>query len=85
MKKIIELDNIGNVHLHVHVPSIFILMLEFFFQHNKLVNFKEWKRTLEVDNSEWEVWRQALKKVLASERMGDMGDPIFEELFDQNE
>ncbi|KAF6145602.1 hypothetical protein GIB67_037635, partial [Kingdonia uniflora] len=68
MQNIVELDNIVNVH--VHVPSIFILMLEFFFQHNKLVNSEEWKKTLEVDNSEWEVWRQALKKALASEGMG---------------
>ncbi|KAF6162983.1 hypothetical protein GIB67_021132 [Kingdonia uniflora] len=32
-----------------------------------------------------EVWRQALKKALASEGMGDTGDPTFEELFEQNE
>ncbi|KAF6146594.1 hypothetical protein GIB67_008880, partial [Kingdonia uniflora] len=32
-----------------------------------------------------EVWRQALKKALAREGMGDMGDPTFEELFEQNE
>ncbi|KAF6135939.1 hypothetical protein GIB67_006831 [Kingdonia uniflora] len=87
MQNIIELDNIGNVH--VHVPSVFILMLEFFFQHNKLVNSEERKNTLEVDNSEWfllpEVWLQALKKALASEGIGDMGDPTFEKLFEQNE
>ncbi|KAF6161325.1 hypothetical protein GIB67_009212, partial [Kingdonia uniflora] len=53
--------------------------------HKKLVNSGEIKKTLEVDNNEWEVWRQTLKKTLASEGMGDMGDPIFEELFEQNE
>ncbi|KAF6135338.1 hypothetical protein GIB67_027212, partial [Kingdonia uniflora] len=53
--------------------------------HKKLVNSEERKKTLEVDNNEWEVWRQTLKKALASEGMGDMGDPTFEELFGQNE
>ncbi|KAF6156973.1 hypothetical protein GIB67_039734 [Kingdonia uniflora] len=53
--------------------------------HNKLVNSEERKKTLEVDNNEWEVWRQTLKKTLASEGMGDMGDPTFEEFFEQNE
>ncbi|KAF6165075.1 hypothetical protein GIB67_000659, partial [Kingdonia uniflora] len=53
--------------------------------HNRLVNSEERKKTLEVDNSEWEVWRQALKKTLSSEGMGDMGDPTFEEFFEQNE
>ncbi|KAF6135439.1 hypothetical protein GIB67_027313 [Kingdonia uniflora] len=53
--------------------------------HKKLVNSEERKKTLEVDNNEWEVWRQALKKVFASEGMGDMGDPTFEELFVYNE
>ncbi|KAF6145853.1 hypothetical protein GIB67_028848, partial [Kingdonia uniflora] len=53
--------------------------------HKKLVNSEEKKKTLKVDNNEWEVWRQALKKALASEGMGDMGDPTFEELFKQNE
>ncbi|KAF6143934.1 hypothetical protein GIB67_001728 [Kingdonia uniflora] len=51
----------------------------------KLVNAEERMKSLETDNSEWEVWRQALKKALASEGMGDMGDPTFEELFEQNE
>ncbi|KAF6174791.1 hypothetical protein GIB67_031315 [Kingdonia uniflora] len=55
MQNIVELDNIDNVHVHVHVPSVFIIMLEFFFQHNKLVNSEERKKTLEVDNCEWEV------------------------------
>ncbi|KAF6170357.1 hypothetical protein GIB67_043047, partial [Kingdonia uniflora] len=31
-----------------------------------------------------EVWHQTLKKALASEGMGDMGDPTSEELFEQN-
>ncbi|KAF6165573.1 hypothetical protein GIB67_022744 [Kingdonia uniflora] len=53
--------------------------------HKKLVNSEERKKILEVDNNEWEVWRQALKKAPASEGMGDMGDPNFEELFEQNE
>ncbi|KAF6148249.1 hypothetical protein GIB67_012024, partial [Kingdonia uniflora] len=65
MQNIVEFENIGDAH--VHVPSVFILMLKYFFQHNKLVNFEERKKTLEVDNSEWEVWRQTLKKALASE------------------
>ncbi|KAF6149920.1 hypothetical protein GIB67_008641 [Kingdonia uniflora] len=51
----------------------------------KLVNADERMKSLEVNNIEWEVWRQALKKALASEGMGDMGDPTFEELFEQNE
>ncbi|KAF6138677.1 hypothetical protein GIB67_009871 [Kingdonia uniflora] len=55
---------------------------------NQLVNSEEIKKTLEVDNSEWlllhEVWHLALKKVLVSEGMGDMGNPTFEELFEQN-
>ncbi|KAF6150373.1 hypothetical protein GIB67_034072 [Kingdonia uniflora] len=41
------------------------------------------KKLITKDN--FEVWRQALKKALASEEMGDMGDPTFEELFEQNE
>ncbi|KAF6143809.1 hypothetical protein GIB67_016730 [Kingdonia uniflora] len=53
--------------------------------HKKLVNSEERKKTLEVDNNEWEIWRQALKKALASEGMGDMGDPTFKELYEQNE
>ncbi|KAF6138781.1 hypothetical protein GIB67_039120, partial [Kingdonia uniflora] len=44
--------------------------------HKKLVNLEERKKTLEVDNNEWAV---------ASEGMGDMGDPTFEEFFEQNE
>ncbi|KAF6135639.1 hypothetical protein GIB67_028210, partial [Kingdonia uniflora] len=39
---------------------------------------------LEVNNSEWEVWRQTLKKALVSEGIGDMGDPTFEKRFEQN-
>ncbi|KAF6144869.1 hypothetical protein GIB67_001880, partial [Kingdonia uniflora] len=31
-----------------------------------------------------EIWRQTLKKALANEGMGDMGDPTFEKLFEQN-
>ncbi|KAF6145354.1 hypothetical protein GIB67_016815 [Kingdonia uniflora] len=50
--------------------------------HKKLVNAEEMKKSLEVNNNEWEVWRQALKKALASEGMGDMGNPTFEELFE---
>ncbi|KAF6169309.1 hypothetical protein GIB67_013739, partial [Kingdonia uniflora] len=51
----------------------------------KLVNDEEIKKYFEVNNNEWEVWRQSLKKALASEGMGDMVDPTFEELFHQNE
>ncbi|KAF6148073.1 hypothetical protein GIB67_024248 [Kingdonia uniflora] len=51
----------------------------------KLVNAEEMVKSLEANNSEWEVWRQALKKAFASEGMGDMGDPTIEELFEQNE
>ncbi|KAF6160200.1 hypothetical protein GIB67_016636 [Kingdonia uniflora] len=50
----------------------------------KLVNAKERMKSLEANNSEW-VWRQTLKKALVSKGMGDMGDPTFEELFEQNE
>ncbi|KAF6148887.1 hypothetical protein GIB67_014258 [Kingdonia uniflora] len=45
--------------------------------HKELVTSEERKKTLEVDNNEW--------KALASEGMGDMGDPTFKELFEQNE
>ncbi|KAF6157241.1 hypothetical protein GIB67_041702, partial [Kingdonia uniflora] len=38
-----------------------------------------------IAKEDFEVWRQALKKALASEGMGDTGDPTFEELFEQNE
>ncbi|KAF6140408.1 hypothetical protein GIB67_013177 [Kingdonia uniflora] len=66
----------------------------------RLVNAEEMMKSLEANNSEWiclilnsciylrllcEVWRQALKKTLTSEGMGDMGDPTFENLFEQNE
>ncbi|KAF6165323.1 hypothetical protein GIB67_018767 [Kingdonia uniflora] len=51
----------------------------------KLVNVKKMMKSLEVNNNEWEVWRQTLKKALTSEGMGDMGDPIFEKLFEQYE
>ncbi|KAF6143924.1 hypothetical protein GIB67_001718, partial [Kingdonia uniflora] len=50
----------------------------------KMVNAKKMKKTLEVDNNEWEVWHQSLKKAFASEGMEDMGDTTFEELFYQN-
>ncbi|KAF6139144.1 hypothetical protein GIB67_002406 [Kingdonia uniflora] len=46
----------------------------------KLVNAEERMKSLEANNSEWKVWRQTLKKALASEGMGDMGDPTFEDL-----
>ncbi|KAF6137700.1 hypothetical protein GIB67_023634 [Kingdonia uniflora] len=45
------------------------------FRH-KLVNAEERMKSLEANNNEW---------VLVSEGMGDMGDPTFEELFEQNE
>ncbi|KAF6160191.1 hypothetical protein GIB67_016627 [Kingdonia uniflora] len=51
----------------------------------KLVNAEERMKSLKVNNSEWEVWRQTLKNALASKGMEDMGDPTFEELFKQNE
>ncbi|KAF6144657.1 hypothetical protein GIB67_006149, partial [Kingdonia uniflora] len=54
-------------------------------KRKKLVNVEEMNKSLEVNNNEWEVWRQLLKKARASEGVGDMGDPTFKELFDQNE
>ncbi|KAF6155385.1 hypothetical protein GIB67_019911 [Kingdonia uniflora] len=51
----------------------------------KLVNAEERMKSLKVNNSEWEVWRQALKKALTYEGMRDMGNPTFKELFEQNE
>ncbi|KAF6154070.1 hypothetical protein GIB67_018992 [Kingdonia uniflora] len=54
-------------------------------KRKKLINAKEMKKSLEVNNNEWEVWRQSLKKALTSKGMGDMGDPTFKELFGQNE
>ncbi|KAF6155969.1 hypothetical protein GIB67_039300 [Kingdonia uniflora] len=50
----------------------------------KLVNAEEMMKSLEANNNEWKVWRQALKKALANEGFGDMGDPTFEELFEHN-
>ncbi|KAF6162677.1 hypothetical protein GIB67_013291 [Kingdonia uniflora] len=50
----------------------------------KLVNAEEMMKSLEAHNSEW-VWHQVLMEALSSEGMGDMGDPTFEELFEQNE
>ncbi|KAF6162704.1 hypothetical protein GIB67_022363 [Kingdonia uniflora] len=47
----------------------------------KLVNAEERMKSLEANNK---VWCQALKKALASEGMGDMRGPTFEELFEQN-
>ncbi|KAF6148671.1 hypothetical protein GIB67_042630 [Kingdonia uniflora] len=38
-----------------------------------------------IAKEDFEVWRQTLKKALASEGMRDMGDLTFEELFEQNE
>ncbi|KAF6155818.1 hypothetical protein GIB67_039149, partial [Kingdonia uniflora] len=38
-----------------------------------------------IVKEDFEDWRQALKKALASEGMGDTGDPTFEELFEQSE
>ncbi|KAF6155875.1 hypothetical protein GIB67_039206, partial [Kingdonia uniflora] len=49
-----------------------------------LVAHEDIKKKL-IAKEDFEVWRQALKKVLASEGMGDMGDPTFEEFFEQNE
>ncbi|KAF6157368.1 hypothetical protein GIB67_004306, partial [Kingdonia uniflora] len=43
----------------------------------KLVNAEEIKKSLEVNKNEWKVWRQSLKKALASEGMGNMGDPTL--------
>ncbi|KAF6139566.1 hypothetical protein GIB67_015523 [Kingdonia uniflora] len=51
----------------------------------KLVNAEEMKKFLEVNNNEWEAWRQSLLKAVASEGMGGMGDPTLEKLFDHNE
>ncbi|KAF6135383.1 hypothetical protein GIB67_027257 [Kingdonia uniflora] len=51
----------------------------------KLVNAEEMMKSLEVNNNEWEVWRQSLKMALANEGMGDMGDPTCKEIFNQNE
>ncbi|KAF6138978.1 hypothetical protein GIB67_010704 [Kingdonia uniflora] len=56
-----------------------------FFQCKKLVNTEEMKKSLKVNNNEWVVWSQSLKKALESEGMRDMRDPTFEELFEQNE
>ncbi|KAF6143749.1 hypothetical protein GIB67_021075 [Kingdonia uniflora] len=52
------------------------LSIELNKKRKKLVNTEEMKKSLEVNNNEW---------VLASEGIGDMGDPTFEERFDQNE
>ncbi|KAF6150626.1 hypothetical protein GIB67_022238 [Kingdonia uniflora] len=68
--------------VHEDVKKKLIVKEDF---RQKLVNAKERMKSLEANNSEWEVWTQTLKKALASEGMGDMGDPTFEELFEQNE
>ncbi|KAF6145946.1 hypothetical protein GIB67_007965 [Kingdonia uniflora] len=47
--------------------------------------YKEEVVRVTEETNDLEVWRQLLKKALESEGMGDMGDPMFEELFDHNE
>ncbi|KAF6157120.1 hypothetical protein GIB67_041581 [Kingdonia uniflora] len=37
-----------------------------------------------IAKEDFEVWRQVLKNALTSEGTRDMGDPTFEELFEQN-
>ncbi|KAF6156495.1 hypothetical protein GIB67_011296, partial [Kingdonia uniflora] len=51
---------------------------------NLLAAHEDIKKKLIV-KQDFKVWRQALMKALASEGIGDMGDPTFEELFKQNE
>ncbi|KAF6138585.1 hypothetical protein GIB67_032479, partial [Kingdonia uniflora] len=71
---------------HEDIKKKLIVKEDFIFlQRQKLVNAEERMKPLDTNNSKWEVWRQALKKVLASEGMRDMGDPTFKELFKQNE
>ncbi|KAF6142498.1 hypothetical protein GIB67_039462 [Kingdonia uniflora] len=45
------------------------LSIELNKKRKKLVNAEEMKKSLEVNNNEWEVWHQALKKALTSEGM----------------
>ncbi|KAF6155834.1 hypothetical protein GIB67_039165 [Kingdonia uniflora] len=71
----------STIWLQNHVIEIEYYRIQQLRSHNKLVNFDERKKILEVDNSEWEVWHQTLKKALVSEGIGDMGDPTFEKLF----
>ncbi|KAF6161017.1 hypothetical protein GIB67_007658 [Kingdonia uniflora] len=77
------------------------LYVELNKKRQKLVNAEERMKSLEANNSEWfevivvkfddyylhilEFNNIALKKALASEGMGDMGNPTFEELFELNE
>ncbi|KAF6160131.1 hypothetical protein GIB67_016567 [Kingdonia uniflora] len=69
--------------LSVHEDVKKLIVKEDF--RKKLVNAKDKMMSLEVNNNEWEVWRQTIKKTLASEGMGNIDDPTIEELFDQNE
>ncbi|KAF6161710.1 hypothetical protein GIB67_029154 [Kingdonia uniflora] len=51
---------------------------------SKKFDLEDCNQSLYVELNKKEVWRQALMKVLASKGMGDMGDPTFEEPFEQN-
>ncbi|KAF6140513.1 hypothetical protein GIB67_018250 [Kingdonia uniflora] len=68
--------------LYVHEDLKKLIAKEDF--RKKLVNAKEKMMSLEVNNNEWEVWRQTMKKTLASGGMGNIEDPTIEELFEQN-
>ncbi|KAF6143893.1 hypothetical protein GIB67_001687 [Kingdonia uniflora] len=54
-------------------------------KHEDLLAAHEDVKKKLIAKEDFEVWRQALKKALASEGMGDMGDPTFENIFKQNE
>ncbi|KAF6151311.1 hypothetical protein GIB67_040584, partial [Kingdonia uniflora] len=54
-------------------------------KYNDLLSAHEDVKKKLIAKGDFEVWRQALKKALASEGIRDMGDPTFEKLFEQNE
>ncbi|KAF6152319.1 hypothetical protein GIB67_005973 [Kingdonia uniflora] len=77
--------NLANKTSIAHLLHVFETDTKLDIQRKKLLNVEERKKTLEVDNNEWEVWSQSLKKALASEGMGDMGDQTFKFFLNQNE
>ncbi|KAF6177050.1 hypothetical protein GIB67_015925 [Kingdonia uniflora] len=69
------------LQLHYHVPNTTLTKK----YEDLLATHEDVKKKLIVKedfNLLQEVWCQALKKVLASEGMRDMGDPTFKELFE---
>ncbi|KAF6161733.1 hypothetical protein GIB67_009102 [Kingdonia uniflora] len=61
--------------IDLHFPPAIPISLPTLILRKKLVNAEQRMKSLKVNNSEWEVWHQALKKALASEGYGRHGGP----------